>query len=71
MLIPDMFCNRGDIKRDFWHLFDLCNVKCVDGEDSLIKVRAAEMLMRLLLLLKDTFYFSVDCTVDFFLTSSF
>ena len=30
---------------DVWHLFDLCNVKCVGGEDAVIKVRAAEILM--------------------------
>lgn len=47
MLIPDMFCNRGDIKTDVWHLFGLCNVKCVGGEDSVIKVKAAEILLSL------------------------
>lgn len=45
MLIPDMFCNRVGIKMDAWHLFDLYNVKYVGGEDPVIKVRAAEILM--------------------------
>lgn len=40
-----MFCNRGDIKTDAGQVFGLCDVKCVGGEDPVIKLRAAEILM--------------------------
>lgn len=71
MLIPDMFCNRGGIKMGAWHLFYLCNGKCVGGEDPVTKIRAAETVTRPGALLEGACTSLWAVPVEFFLTSSF
>lgn len=61
MLIPDMCCNRGDIKTDAWHMFYLCNGKCVGGEDPVTQIRAAAMVESWCTA-GGSLYFSVGCT---------
>lgn len=71
MLIPDMCCNRGDIKTDAWHMFYLCNGKCVGGEDPVTQIRAAAMVMSPGALLEGACTSLWAVPLEFFLTSSF